>query len=171
MSTALTPPLMLAGALLCVAGALKLRRPAPAARALSILGLRAAPTSVRAFAAIEVGLGGWIVIGAPRAAVAAVGCLYVGFAIVTLALARRRSACGCFGEDEAPASAVQSLLSAALAVVALLAATGGVHGLGWVLGQSPAHAATVLVGLAGAVYAAVLAYTELPRAWSAWSPR
>lgn len=169
MSAALTPPLLVAAALLCVAGALKLRRPAPAVRALASLGLRAAPTPVRTFAAVELALGGWVLLGAPRAAAGAVACVYAVFAAITFALARRRSSCGCFGDDTAPASVLQSLLSAAFACVGLVAAAGGVHGLGWVLGMDPALAATAVVGLGGAVYGAVIAYTELPRAWSAWS--
>lgn len=87
-----------------------------------------------------------------------------------MALARRHAACGCFGESESPASVAQAILSLALALVALAAAAVALpHGLGWVLGRAPVPAATLLLGTAGAAYGAVLAYTEVPRAWAAWS--
>ena len=70
MSAALTPPLLVAAGVLCLAGALKLRSPAPAERALSILGLHATPIIVRSFATVEIALGGWA-ISAGRAAAAA----------------------------------------------------------------------------------------------------
>ncbi len=171
MSAALTPPMLVAAGVLCLAGALKLRSPAPAVRALSILGLHAAPIFVRSFAAVEIALGGWAMLGAGRAAAAAIACIYGIFAVVALLLARRQASCGCFGEDRTPASALQSLLSAAFAGVALAAALNGAHGLSWVVGHGPAAAGTLLVGIAGAVYATAIAYTELPAAWSAWSVR
>jgi len=40
-----------------------------------------------------------------------------------------------------------------------------------VLQRPPATAAALLLGAAGAAYATVLAYTELPAAWRAWSPQ
>ena len=107
--------------------------------------------------------------GAPRPP--AIACVYAIFAVVALLLARRQASCGCFGEDRTPASALQSMLSAAFAGVALAAALVGAHGLSWVIGHGPAAAGTLLVGIAGAVYATAIAYTELPAAWSAWSVR
>jgi hypothetical protein len=171
MSAALTPPLLVAAGVLCLAGALKLRNPAPAVGALSILGLRATPIFVRAFATVEIALGGWAMLGAGRAAAAAIAGMYASFAVLALLLARRQASCGCFGEDRTPASALQSMLSAALALIALGAALFGAHGLGWVIGRGPASAGTLLIGIAGAVYATAIAYTELPAAWSAWSVR
>ncbi len=171
MSAALTPPLLVAAGVMVLAGALKLRSPAPAVRALSILGLRATPIFVRTLAAFEVTVGGWALVAGGRAAAAAIACVYAIFAVVALLLARRQASCGCFGEDRTPASALQSILSAAFAAVAIAAALSGAHGLSWVTGRGPASAGTLLIGIAGAVYATVIAYTELPAAWSAWSVR
>jgi len=169
VSAALTPPLLVAAGVLCVAGALKLRSPAAAGRALSILGLPAAPIFVRTLAACELAMGGWALIAGGRGAAAAMAGVYALFAVVALVLARRHASCGCFGEDRTPASLLQSLLSTAFAAVALAAALAGAHGLGWVLGQAPASAAALMIGIGGAVYATVIAYTQLPAAWSAWS--
>jgi hypothetical protein len=98
--------------------------------------------------------------------------LYAGFCGFSLLLARRHAACGCFGEGDAPASAVQSVLSAVLAGVAVVAAFAGVHGLGWAIGSGAAGPGVVVaVGIAAAAYCTVAVYTELPRAWAAWSGR
>lgn len=168
MAAALTPPLLVAAGVLVLAGALKLRNPVPAARATRVLGLPAGgrvQLLVRSIGAFEVVLGGWAMIAPGRAAAAALACLYAIFAVVALLLVRRQASCGCFGEDRAPASVAQSLLSAAFAAAAAVAAVIGSHGLSWVLAQS----AVLVIGIAGGVYATVLAYTELPAAWSAWS--
>ncbi len=101
----------------------------------------------------------------------AVALLYAGFCALSLALARRRAACGCFGAGGTPASLGQSLLSAALGVIAVGAAIAPAHGLGWILGAGVAQAGVVMVGIGASAYAVVLAYTQLPRAWAAWSAR
>ena len=61
------------------------------------------------------------------------------------------------------------MLSGLLAAVALAASLASAHGLGWVLALPAAQAGALLIGIAGATYATVLAYTELPQAWSSWS--
>jgi hypothetical protein len=60
------------------------------------------------------------------------------------------------------------MLSAALAIVALLAAISLPPSL-WSLPAG--SAAIVLIAGAGAAYAAVVAYTVVPAAWGAWSSR
>jgi hypothetical protein len=164
---------MLVGALLLVAaGAMKLRAPEAAARAARTLGISAASAQlVRLFATVEVALGVACAVNPIRPLAAAVGVTYTAFAVIAALLARQQAACGCFGEDHTPASSAQSAFSVALAAMAFAAAIWGAHGLPYVLGQSPLEAAATLIGLCGAVYALALAYTELPRAWSAWSPQ
>jgi hypothetical protein len=88
---------------------------------------------------------------------------------VAAVLAGRRASCGCFGEDQTPVSAGHWIASLVLGAVALGAAVAGSHGLGWVLGRPASTAAVLLLGIAGALYATVLVYTAVPRAWSAWS--
>ncbi len=157
--------------MLCVAAALKLRSPAAAARALGALGLPARLGLVRALAAGELALGAWCAVHPVRPAAGAIACLYAVFAVAALLLARRQSSCGCFGEEDAPASIAQSILSAILALVALAAMLSGAHGLGWVLVRPAMSAAVLVLGTAGAVYGTVLAYTEMPPAWGSWSTR
>ena len=100
---------------------------------------------------------------------ASVAATYAMFAVLAAMLTRHQSACGCFGENDVPASIAQSILSGVLAVGAAVAAVSGAHGLQWVFDRPVLEAVAILLGIAGAVYATVLAYTEVPRAWSAWS--
>jgi hypothetical protein len=169
LSETFTAPLLIAAIVLCAAGASKLRSPATAIRAFAALGLPASTVLVRAVAACELALGAWCAIHPARPIAVAVACLYAVFAGAAAVLARRRSSCGCFGENDLPASLWQSMLSAALAALVLAALLSGAHGLGWVLARPAPDAAAILIGTAGAAYAAVLAYTQLPQAWASWS--
>ncbi len=169
MAQALTPPFLLAALLLCVAGAAKLRAPAAAGRALRGLGLPGPPGLVRAFAAGELALGLWSALHPGRLAAGAVAVLYGLFAVLSLALMRRRASCGCFGDGATPASPVQSWLSVGLALVALAAVAAQPPGLGWVLGRPAWELAVLMIGTGGSVYATVLAYTQVPSAWASWS--
>jgi hypothetical protein len=171
VTQALSGPFLIAALTLCVAGLAKLRSPEPAAAALRTARLPGHPLLIRAFAAGELALG--VTAAAAPGAItgAALAALYAGFAALVLVLHRRGAACGCFGEARAPASPGQSAISAALALVCALSAAAGVHGLEWILERSPALAAALLVGIGGAVYATVAAYSELPSAWGAWGGR
>jgi uncharacterized membrane protein YphA (DoxX/SURF4 family) len=169
VAQALTPLLLAAALVLCAAGVMKLRDLAAVTSALAMLGLPARPVAARALGAGEIVVGLWAALDPTRLNCALLGALYAAFAIVALVLARRQATCGCFGAHDTPASAVQSLLSATLAAVALFSVAAEPRGLRWILQRAPGTAAGLLIGVAGVAYGAVLVYTELPRAWSAWS--
>jgi hypothetical protein len=169
--TAVIAPFLVASAVLCVAGVAKLRAPAGAVRALAAAGFVARPWMIRGFALAEIALGAWAALEPTRADAAALVALYLAFSGLSLVLARRRAACGCFGEGDAPASPLQALLSAALATIAMLAAASPPHGVAWLVGQQAWFAAIMLIAAGGAAYATVAAYTDLPLAWGAWSAR
>jgi len=171
VSGALTAPMLVGALLLCAAGVLKLRAPEAAARAARTLGIPASDGLVRLFAIAELALGAVCALDPIRPLAVAVGITYACFAVIAALLARQQAACGCFGEDQAPASIAQSAFSATLAATAIAASIWGAHGIPYIVARSPLEAAATLIGLAGAVYATALAYTELPRAWSAWSPQ
>jgi hypothetical protein len=171
MAAALTAPFAVAALVLCAAGVAKLRSPAGAVSALSVLGLPARTSLVRVFAAAELAVGAWSFLQPTRVTAAAVAATYAVFAVLSFALARRRTACGCFGDDDAPAWVGQSVLSVALCAVGVAAAVVTPHGVGWILGGGAAHAATLLLAILASAYAAILAYTLLPQAWTAWSTR
>lgn len=165
MADALTVPQAVAALVLIIAGVAKLRSPGAAARAVG-----ATPTAIRAYALAELLLGGWALVAAGPLASGLLAAVYCGFAGLTLVLARRGAACGCFGSEQAPASPIQSLVSGALALVAAAGAVAGAHGAAWILQQPPGTAAVLVLGTAGAVYGVVLTYSELPLVWRAWRP-
>lgn len=151
MSEALAPPFLVASLVLCVAGVMKLR-------SLAALGIA------------EVALGAACLVHPTRALAVALALVYVSFAVVAEVFRRRRRACGCFGEnDDFPVSLPHVIASELLGTLALAAAVAGPRGLDWVFGRPPATAAVLLIGITGAVYAVVLVYTVVPRAWAAWS--
>jgi hypothetical protein len=160
-----------AAALVAVSGLAKVRRPGPAATAVGMIGIRMPAPAIRLLATGECALGLAAVLDSARLLAFTLALAYAGFAAVTLALRRARAACGCFGDSGAPASGAGAALSACLAAVCGVAAVAGRHDLGWVLGRPAATAATLLLGAAGCVFALVVAYTELPVAWAAWSAR
>jgi hypothetical protein len=160
--------LAVAALVLIVAGAAKLRAPAPAAAAVRELGLPAAALPIRTLAMGEIALGVWALVAPTSVAAIALACCYAAFAALALLLAGRRVGCGCFGEGNFPASRAQALLSALLAVVSAAAAVWPPHGL---LDRPAGEAVVLVIGIAAAAYATVLAYTQLAAAWSAWSAR
>jgi hypothetical protein len=164
VSEALAPPFLVASLVLCVAGLAKFRAPETAAGAL---GLQA--RIIRAIAVGEVALGTACLVHATRVTAAVLAAAYVMFAGVAAVLAGRRVACGCFGGDETPVSGGHAILSAAVAVVAAAAAFASPRGIGWLASQPGFGRVVLAVGVAGATYAVVLAYTAVPRAWAAWS--
>jgi hypothetical protein len=171
VAQALSGPFLIAALTLCTAGVAKLRAPATAVDALRAVGLSVDPLAVRAFAGGELALGAAAVLSADAVVAIVLAALYAGFAVLTLVLHRRNATCGCFGETGAPASRAQSAISAALAVVCAAAAVGHAHGAPWILARSPLTAASLLIGIGAAVFATVVAYSELPAAWNAWSGR
>ncbi len=171
MSAALSGPFLAVAGVLCVSGLAKLRAPRAAVPALALLGLPAARWLVAAVAVGEITLGLAALLVPVRGVALLVGLAYVAFAVVAARLAALRASCGCFGESQAAASPVQSLLSAGLAGVAIAAAVSPPAGAAWVLGR-PAGTGLILgVGIAGCIYGLVIAYTQLPSAWGAWSAR
>jgi hypothetical protein len=169
VTAALTPLYATAAIVLAVAGAAKLRAPAGAVQALHKLGVPAGSAAVRAIAGAELVLATVCLVRPSAVSAALLALVYAGFAGISTMLARSHASCGCFGENDAPASVIQSVLSAVIALALLAAAFAPPHGIGWLLGRAPASALALAVGIAGSAYAIVLAYRELPQAWNAWS--
>jgi hypothetical protein len=165
LADALTVPHAVAALVLCVAGVVKLRAPGAAARAVSV-----SPALVRVFAVSEIALGAWALLKPTAGGSAAMAAYYAGFAALTAVLWRRGAACGCFGSERAPASPIQSALSATLALVCAVGAAASPHTASWIFRQPAGTTAVLVVGTAAAVWGIVLAYSELPVLWRAWSP-
>ena len=171
MAQALSGPFLIAALTLCVAGVAKLRSPAPAVDTLRAARLPGGPVVIQAFAAGELTLGIVAAVSPRTVPAAALACVYAGFAALALVLHRRGAACGCFGDARTPASPSQSAISATLAAVCAVSAASHPHGVSWILERSPAIAACLIIGIGGAVFATVVAYSELPSAWRAWEGR
>jgi hypothetical protein len=161
---ALTPPLLIAAALLVVAGVPKVLRPAATARALAGVGLPGRSSLVRLLGAAEVAIGtAAIAAGGPLPALA-VGTAYLGFAaFVAIAMGRGGASCGCLGGDETPPTAVHLVLDATAAAVALLAATASPVSLPALLGSQPAGGLPMLGLMTLGTWFAYLALSLLPR--------
>jgi hypothetical protein len=168
---ALIGPFAIAALVIGLAGVAKLRSPDGAVRAAIVVGLPSGRSRVRLLALAELALAVWC-LGAPGTlSAAALGGAYAGFALIAFVLARRQTACGCFGSGDAPATAAHWLLSGLLALLCGAAAGWTPHGLLWVLAHHPAISAVLAVAVAGAAYAVVVVYSQLPAAWGAWSGR
>jgi hypothetical protein len=164
VSQALAPPFLVAALLVCVAGVLKLRSPDRAAAAL-----RTSRWAVRGLAVGEVTLGAACALDPTRALAVALAVLYGLFSLVAVVLMRRGVPCGCFGDNDLPVSSAHVIASELLGALAVGAALAGPHGVGWALGRPALSAAVLAAGIAGALYATMAVYTQLPAAWTAWS--
>jgi len=171
MAAVLTTPIAVAAIVLAVAGIAKLRSPGGAARALAVADVSVPRGAVRTIASGELALSAFALLAPGRATSALLAVAYALLALLAARLASRGAGCGCFGEDETPATATHVWLSVALALVAAAGIASPPHGIAWLLSGSPDVAGPLAFGIAGAVYATVIAYTELPSAWSAWRPR
>jgi hypothetical protein len=112
-----------AAILMVVAGAAKVVRPEPAANALGVVGIGAAPAVIRLGAGLEV-LVGLAAMAAPGPVPAfALGASYLAFAGFILVLRTKPGAesCGCFGADDEPPSLRHVVVDVLLGLGCLLA--------------------------------------------------
>jgi hypothetical protein len=173
VASALTPPYLVAALVVLAAGLAKLRAPGGAADAVATLGLGwgggpGRERLVRAGALAEVVAAASALAGL-RVAPYLLGAAFLGFAAAASALVRARAQCGCFGESDAPVSAIHVTLNLALAAACLAAGAAGSAGPA-AIGRLPGwEIAPAALGILAAGGAAVLAYVELPRAWQAWT--
>ena len=156
----LAGPFLAAAVLLVVAGGAKVVDPAPLVRALRSLGLphldlQRGRALVRVGAALEVAVGvAALVTGSRLAALAVAGSYAVFTAVVVRGLLRGGvlASCGCFGRADTPPTRTHAVVTAGLAVVALLV-------------QPPAPSALtlpLLVATAAVVVTAYLVLAVLP---------
>lgn len=169
-ATALLPAFTVACALLVVAGAAKLRSPQPARDALRLIGVPVPTMAVRLLGAAEIGLG---VLAALRPSPVPAGLAafaYAAFCATAVLLLRadRNADCGCFGQASSSASLVHVALNAAAAAVATATSLAGPPGVLWISGRQPLVALPLLLGIAGATFAAFAVFTLLAPAWRAY---
>jgi hypothetical protein len=171
VSAAAAAPLIstLAGVLL-LAGAGKLLRPAGAAGALAAAGLPGGIGFVRLAAVGELAVGLVVLFVPGRLPAGLLALAFATFALVGERMRRRGVAdCGCFGGTADGPGLLHVGLSAAAALVAAVCAAGHPQAAGPLLAARPVVVVATLGAVIASVLAAGLAYTVLPRAWSAWS--
>lgn len=127
----LAAPYLAASLLLVVAGVAKVLSPAPAARALALLGVPVRGPllvpAVRLLATCEAIIGGAGVVAPGRGVELAVAASYAGFTgFVLLALrpASRLAGCGCFGGPQVPPAPAHAVVTSSLAAASAAVAAG-----------------------------------------------
>lgn len=128
--TAVAGPYFAAVALLAAAGLAKLLRPRSTAQALRSAGLPGTLLLGRLLGAGELVVGVTALLVGDRLTAALVAAWYLGFALFALRLLALGEAahCGCFGEKDAPVTAIHVALNLTASVAAGLAA-------GWPVGS------------------------------------
>jgi hypothetical protein len=158
--------------LLALAGFLKLRSPGLGNEAYPAPGAALGVRGTRLIAAGEIALGG-VALAAPGRVVAAlIAAAFAAFAAYTirlLAAADGPADCGCFGESGGTVGPGHVVLDLACAGIALASAIAPPRALASIVAGAPLTGAVLACGIAAAVYAAYLAYTALPAAWSAYA--
>lgn len=161
----LLPPLLAAAAVLVLAGAAKLREPAPATRFAATLGVPLPGVFVRAAALVEivVGLGA---LWRPRPAAIAIALLFALFTGLAVRQLRRGDGlpCGCLGAREVVPSRFHLWLNGACACIGGLVALAPPPSFTTFAASQPLAAAVVgfvavvvaLLSQAGLVYAPAL---------------
>ena len=166
----LLPLFGVACALLVAAGAAKSRSPSAARGALAAVGLTVPNPCIRLLGAAEIAIGGWAALRPTALTGGMVAALYGTFAAFVLASMRAGEAapCGCFGAADTEIGLMHAALNAVACAVGIAAAIAPPPGIGSVLDREPLVAMSLALGIAGAAFAAYLAFTAFPGAWRAY---
>ena len=162
-------PVLAGAALLALAGAGKVRRPAPTVGALRSVGFRVGRKAVRALGVAEIVLALTVLVPGGPVPTALVGLTYLGFTgFLVLALRKggALSSCGCLGRPDTPPTRTHALVTTLIGASALTAAGfGGVDA--HQLALTGAGVTLLLFAVLGTWLAylvfAVLPHARLPR--------
>lgn len=156
--------------MLLVAGAAKVSRPLPTADLLAVLGLPARLGPVRALGVVEISLAVTaLAVGGPAAA-AAVGALFVAFAVVVVrSLALGAASCGCFGRSDTPPSWIHAAGNVVVAIASFATAAADRTPVDAMRDQ-PARGAPFVLMVGVLAGLAMAAFTALPEALAARRP-
>lgn len=119
-----TVPVYAAALVLVISAVAKIARPTGTVVALQAVRIRVGSNPVYALAAFELLVGAAVIASAAPIAIAAMGALYVGFALFALAVLRRggpAASCGCFGEAATPVHPIHVVIDLAVAALAIAA--------------------------------------------------
>jgi hypothetical protein len=170
---AIAPPYFIVAGLLVLSGVLKLARPRATAQAMADAGLpRSGDALARGLGLAEIGVAAWAFVAPAAGGAIVLAALYLafaGFLAWVLRFHPDAGSCGCAGARSVPPSRLHLGLDMVAAATALsYAAVAGPGLRTWIGGLGPG-AAWVLAGSALAGWLAVIAVTEAPGAWRAWT--
>jgi hypothetical protein len=170
VSDALTPVVWTLAALVAIAGVAKLRHPAPAANAMARAGFGAGRPGVRLTGMFECGVGAWVLLDPGVPALAALALAYAALASGIWGMRKADVAdCGCFGESASlEPSRLHLAVNLMAAATCALAALSPPPGLSTAIDRAPLEAVALIAGVVAAILLSYLAFTALPRAWSAY---
>jgi hypothetical protein len=158
-------PVIAGAVLLVVAGIGKIRRPTPTVGALKSVDVRVGDRAVRLLGVTEVALGITAIAIGGAIPTALVGISYLGFTgflVVALRRGGAVSSCGCLGKPETPPTHTHAVVTAAIAVTALVAAMRGGVDTGQLSGSGADL--TLLAFTALVTWLIYLAFAVLPHA-------
>jgi hypothetical protein len=156
--------------LLLIAGAIKIGRPQPAVELVATLGLPASVVGVRVLGAFEVSLALVALAFGGRGPAAAIGAVYVVFAVVVIrSMSLGAPSCGCFGRGDTPPSWIHVVGNIGFAIASIVAAAADRSPVD-AMGDQPAGGApfVLLVGVIAGL--AMVGFTALPEALAARQP-
>jgi hypothetical protein len=169
----LAPVFFIAAGLLIAAGFAKIVRPRPTAQALSDVGWPASDGIARVVGVVEVCVGAAAMLAGGIPAAVALSVVYLVFAAFlgfVLVAHPDAGSCGCAGAKAVPPSCLHLVLNLGAATVgAAFAAVAGPGAIAWIR-ELGGTALIVVPGLALSAWLAVVAVTEAPTAWHAWTP-
>ena len=158
-----TAPLLVASALLAVAGAPKTLDPANTVGALRSVGRPVRPAWVRVFGAVEAALGIATLVSGARILAALVALSYAAFSAFLLVALRSGgavSSCGCIGRADTPPTRSHLAVTVALTLTSAIAAVTGADGLATIGWSTKAVTTLCFTALAG--WLVWLVFTALP---------
>lgn len=170
----LSGPVLVLTALLALAGAFKLRRPAPTAGALRAMRLPGRHALVRVLGAVELALGAAALVTGARPLLALTAAAYLAFAAFVAAALLSDSllqSCGCFGRRDTPPSVVHLTANLTAAVILLIAAAGDLPSPANVLADQPWHAVPFVLLVSISLELSYLILTALPTVLTPARPR
>lgn len=160
-------PVLALAALLVVAGASKLRDPAPTAGALAAAGFPHHRVAVIVLGVVEIGLGTAVIAFGDGYAALAAGAVYGGFAWFVVVALRRRlpiASCGCLGAIDTPPSRVHLVLDLVAVALLVSAWVQPIGPLGGLPGQPPDVVVPFLAFTGVTVYLLYASIAVLPLA-------
>ncbi len=160
-----------AAALLVAAGAAKVARPLPTARAMYAAGLPGRTALARAVGVVEIAVGTWFLLAPSATSALALAVLYAAFAgfVGFLLVARPEAAsCGCAGTSDVPPSWIHLVLNGLAVLAALAAALDPPQGLLPMARSLGVASIPFAIGLITAAVLATEAVIDLPPALASY---